>query len=110
VGPALGLDRSNTNLQNCVSRSAPRRCARETPPPSKSRRLLNAEGRLEEASTAAEEALEVARDNAQAKTLNRVESGRDNRERSANSRQMEGYCLRRTRNFVPKIYCRPMKS
>ena len=90
VDRALGLDRSNTELQELREsiRAASLR-AEKLHNALKIAEAAHAEGRLEEAKQAAEEALEVAPDDAQAKTLNRVIS-RDIAERSR-QRQMEGY-------------------
>jgi serine/threonine-protein kinase len=90
VDRALELDRNNTELQELresIRASALR--AEKLHNALKMAEAAHAEGKLEEAKQAAEEALEVAPDDAQAKTLHRVIS-RDIAERSR-QRQMEGY-------------------
>ena len=90
VDRALDLDRNNTELQELREslRAASLR-AEKLHNALKMAEGAHAEGKLEEAKQAAEEALEVAPDDAQAKTLHRVIS-RDIAERSR-QRQMEGY-------------------
>jgi len=98
---ALGLDRSNTELQELREsiRAASLR-AEKTPQRPQNRGGCSRGGQLEEAKQAAEEALEVAPDDAQAKTLNRVIC-RDIAERR-DSGKWKATCLRRDKKFRPE--------